>query len=145
MTKKDLQKQVEYQWNKIMGISTYLGYEGFFPRNIGKNIEKKFADLQTQITTLKEIVNDMVDLQGQVNMLDKEQHEINKSLIELLEYRKLQEERWEMLKDYLKVEEKDYAELEGSVTTEARYLSDILDGEIKTEAVKKTKLVKIKK
>jgi hypothetical protein len=64
--------------------------------------------------------------------------------------RELQNKHWQMLKDYLKVEEKEYAELEeeeGVFSTGKELIDRIwATGSItESKAVKKTKLVKKKK
>jgi hypothetical protein len=68
---------------------------------------------------------------------------MEKEIIELQKYRKLSEERWEMLKDYLKVEEEDYAELIQDKDSGFVPSISLIGGRIFKEdkAVKKTKLV----
>ena len=60
-------------------------------------------------------------------------------------YKREQDERYQMLLDYLKLEEKEYAELEeqGKFRT-FKDISNLIGEPINIEAVKKTKLVKKK-
>jgi len=60
------------------------------------------------------------------------------------DYKRKLDERYQMLLDYLKLEEKEYAELEECEFSTYKGIQDLLDGEKQTEAVKKTKLVKRK-
>lgn len=124
MTKKESKRLIQLNRDDLIEILLYLGFDGFIPKNIGKNIDEKFEDLQDQ-----------------TKMLDQEQHEINKEIISLQKYRNLQEERWEMLKDYLKVEEKEYAELEQEYINHPFTDKKIV---VSNEPVKKTKLIKKK-
>ena len=59
-------------------------------------------------------------------------------------HKREQDEKHQMLLDYLKLEEKEYAELEEEEFATYKGLAEILETEMPTRSVKKTKLVKRK-
>jgi len=95
----------------------------------------KKRELSKRIEEMKRlIVSNYYDLNHKI--------EINKKFND---YKKEQDERYQMLLDYLKLEEKEYAELEeqGKFRT-FKDISNLIGEPINIEAVKKTKLVKKK-
>ena len=77
--------------------------------------------------------------------LSKRIEELSKRIEEVREQKREQDEKYQMLLDYFKLEEKEYAELEEQVKFRTfKDISILIGGPINIEAVKKTKLVKKK-
>ena len=93
-------------------------------------------ELSKRIEEVREQVGKIIDVAFNVEV------EMNKKFND---YKKEQDERYQMLLDYLKLEEKEYAELEeqGKFRT-FKDISNLIGEPINIEAVKKTKLVKKK-
>ena len=70
-------------------------------------------------------------------MIENVNNSINEAIVE-------QNNKHQMLLDYLKLEEKEYAELEEEEFATYKGLAEILETKIPTKAVKKIKLVKKK-
>jgi chromosome segregation ATPase len=111
----DYKKQSEQKINNLEGYIDELA------RAISVNTDKKLSALQNKIDSLK---NEIKYLKAVVVNNDN---------------------KYEMLLDYFKLEEKEYAELEeqGKFRT-FKDVSNLIGGPINIEAVKKTKLVKKK-
>ena len=107
-------KQLEQRINNLEGYIDEL------TRAIAVNTNKKLSGLQSKVDLLK---NEIKYLKAVVSKND---------------------DKYEMLLDYLKLEEKEYAELEECEFSTYKGMQELLDGEKQTEAVKKTKLVKKK-
>jgi chromosome segregation ATPase len=146
MTKRELSKRIEEMSREIWDINNYLsdrielnkkfndykkqseqkisnlrGYIGSHTWAISVNTDKKLSALQNKIDSLK---NEIKYLKAVVSKND---------------------DKYEMLLDYLELEEKEYAELEeqGKFRT-FKDISNLIGEPINMEAVKKTKLVKKK-
>ena len=77
--------------------------------------------------------------------LSKRIEELSKRIEEVREQKREQDEKYQMLLDYFKLEEKEYAELEEQVKFRTfKDISILIGGPINIEVVKKTKLVKKK-
>ena len=76
--------------------------------------------------------------------LSKRIEEVREQIKKFDNHKREQDEKYQMLLDYFKLEEKEYAELEECEFSTYKGIQDLLDGEKQTEAVKKTKLVKKK-
>ena len=102
-------------------ISNLEGYIDELARAISVNTDQNLSGLQSKIDLLKNEIKYLKDV-------------VSKN-----------DDKYEMLLDYLKLEEKEYAELEeqGKFRT-FKDVSNLIGGPINIEAVKKTKLVKKK-
>ena len=111
----------DYKKQSEQKISNLRGYIGSHTWAISVNTDKKLSALQNKIDSLK---NEIKYLKAVVSKND---------------------DKYEMLLDYLKLEEKEYAELEeqGKFRT-FKDISNLIGEPINIEAVKKTKLVKKK-
>ena len=115
-----------------------------------KELKKEILLLEQMIRANNGINNDkLVSLQKNINALqskvDKKFNELEKSDMEISEdIGKVQDERWEMLKDYLGVKEEEYAELNEVSCFRGGFIG-MPSFSVDKTPVKKTKLVKIKK
>ena len=132
MTKKELSKRIEEvreQVGKIIDIAF----------NVKVEINKRFNDYKKQ--SEQKISNLRDYLSALQNKIDSLKNEIKylKAVVSK------NDDKYEMLLDYLKLEEKEYAELEeqGKFRT-FKDVSNLIGEPINMEAVKKTKLVKKK-
>jgi len=110
----------DYKKQSEQKISNLRGYIGSHTWAISVNTDKKLSALQNKIDSLKNEIKYLKDV-------------VSKN-----------DDKYEMLLDYFKLEEKEYAELEECEFSTYKGIQDLLDGEKQTEAVKKTKLVKKK-
>ena len=132
MKKRELSKRIEEvreQVGKIIDIAF----------NVKVEINKRFNDYKKQ--SEQKISNLRDYLSALQNKIDSLKNEIKylKAVVSK------NDDKYEMLLDYLKLEEKEYAELEeqGKFRT-FKDVSNLIGGPINIEAVKKTKLVKKK-
>ena len=132
MKKRELSKRIEEvreQVGKIIDIAF----------NVKVEINKRFNDYKKQ--SEQKISNLRDYLSALQNKIDSLKNEIKylKAVVSK------NDDKYEMLLDYLKLEEKEYAELEeqGKFRT-FKDISNLIGEPINIEAVKKTKLVKKK-
>ena len=132
MKKRELSKRIEEvreQVGKIIDIAF----------NVKVEINKRFNDYKKQ--SEQKISNLRDYLSALQNKIDSLKNEIKylKAVVSK------NDDKYEMLLDYLKLEEKEYAELEeqGKFRT-FKDISNLIGEPINIEAVKKTKLVKRK-
>ena len=96
----------------------------------------KKRELSKRIEEVREQVGKIIDVAFNVKV------EINKKFDN---HKREQDEKYQMLLDYFKLEEKEYAELEEQVKFRTfKDISILVGGPINIEVVKKTKLVKKK-
>jgi chromosome segregation ATPase len=132
MKKRELSKRIEEvreQVGKIIDIAF----------NVKVEINKRFNDYKKQ--SEQKISN----LEGYLSALQNKIDSLKNEIKYLKAVVSKNDDKYEMLLDYLKLEEKEYAELEeqGKFRT-FKDISNLIGGPINIEAVKKTKLVKKK-
>lgn len=124
MTKKELKQQIDNLYELL------------------EKMEMKFSDMISFYNDQQKMINKIH------SRIDKQTNRINE-LFKIHEENcdiqskncDLHNKRWEMLKEYFKIKEEDYAELE--FLSSGSIFNDLLNG-ADQKAVKKTRLVKVK-
>ena len=131
MTKRELSKRIEEMRRQISDIYTFL--------NNKVNTNKRFNDYKKQS---EQKIN---NLEGYLSALQNKIDSLKNEIKYLKAVVSKNDDKYEMLLDYFKLEEKEYAELEeqGKFRT-FKDISNLIGEPINIEAVKKTKLVKKK-
>ena len=132
MKKRELSKRIEEVREQMWNI-----HEAVF--NVKVEINKRFNDYKKQ--SEQKISN----LEGYLSALQNKIDSLKNEIKYLKAVVSKNDDKYEMLLDYLKLEEKEYAELEeqGKFRT-FKDISNLIGEPINIEAVKKTKLVKKK-
>ena len=124
MTKKELKQQIDSFYELLekmeMRSSDMIGFYNDRQKMINK-IHGRIDKQKNRINELFKIHEENCDIQSKNSDLHNE--------------------RWEMLKEYFKIKEEDYAELE--YLSSGSIFNDILNG-ADQKAVKKTRLVRLK-